>query len=1145
MRDVTLDDRYAATSCQVLATGLQALARLPLEIARLDQARGLNTAGYISGYRGSPLGGYDQELSDASSFLQSANVVFQPGINEELAATAVWGTQQVNFLPGAKYDGVFGIWYGKAPGVDRAIDPMRHANFAGTWSNGGVVVLAGDDPECKSSTLPNQSEFGLIHAEIPVLNPSDVQDMLDFGVIALAMSRYSGCWIGMIATTDNVDSHAVIDVGIERYTHLLRPEANKGAPDVHIRAQDNAIAQEARMRMVKLPAVLDFARTAGLNRIVIRAAQPRIGIVATGRAYSETMQALHDLKLDVETAASLGISVLKIGMSWPLDQEAMREFARGLDTLLVVEDKRALLESQIKEALYHTPSEKRPQIIGKHDAKDQPLLKDSGILTATEITTAIASILPQNVVPILSLQQKPRVTRGQGVIETRDPFYCSGCPHNRSTKVLSGSHALAGIGCHYMARWTSPETTFFSAMGGEGVQWLGQAPFTDTPHIFANLGDGTYFHSGLLAIRQAVAAKARITYKILYNDAVAMTGGQSVDGKLDVPAITHQLAAEGVCRIAVVAEDVSRYGDVTRLAMGTTVHPRDDLKIVETTFRDTEGVTAIIYDQMCAAEKRRRRKRGLLTDSPKRAFINELVCEGCGDCSTKSNCISVEPIETELGRKRRINQSSCNKDFSCVDGFCPSFVTITGAEPHSFKADVILSDAAALPMPTPSPLHTPYNILVSGIGGLGVTTIAAILAMAAHIENRSVRTLNRTGLAQKGGAVASHVRIALKSTDMPTPAVPMGETDVHLAYDMIVAASPNAISRSSSGRTVTLLNTHINPTSAFVRDTAKTYDVTGLETKLRNTSRTLQTIEARMLAETFLGNELYANMIMLGYALQKGWLPLTVAALAKAIELNGASCKQNMKALALGRVAAGAPEKIAQYSDNSKKMLSPKLTASVDEIISTRVQYLTAYQNAAYAHQYESLIAHARTIGYKKLVEALARGAFAAMMIKDEYEVARLLTDQAFTDQINATFEGNIAVSYHLAPAFLARKSKATGESGKMTFGPWLKPVLKIVAKMKRLRETPLDPLKFDPLRRAERHFRDEYLKEMSEILDRVNPSNIQIAIDIAVLPLDARGYGHIKEASLIKMKERFAALVTAFKTTPATAIPEPVRRAS
>ncbi|MBL8628999.1 MAG: indolepyruvate ferredoxin oxidoreductase family protein, partial [Rhodospirillaceae bacterium] len=616
MRDVTLDDRYAATSGQVLATGLQALARLPLEIARVDKSRGLNTAGFISGYRGSPLGGYDQELTASSEFLNGANVVFQPGVNEELGATAVWGTQQVGFLPGAKYDGVFGIWYGKAPGVDRAIDPMRHANFAGTSPNGGVVVLAGDDPECKSSTLPNQSEFGLIHAEIPVLNPSDVQDVLDFTVIGMAMSRYSGCWVSVIASTDNMDSHAVIEVGTDRYSHLPMPQTGEGALNVHIRAQDTPVAQEVRMRNVKLPAVLDFARQVGVNRTVIRSAQPRLGVVATGRAFSELMQALQDLKLDAETAAGLGISVLKIGLSWPLDESAMREFAVGLDSILVIEDKRALLETQIKDALYDMPAESRPRVLGKHDANGKPLLSENGVLTSADIAAVIAGLLPQDSVT----KPQARTSQRQSSIETRDPFYCSGCPHNRSTKVLPGSHALAGIGCHYMARWTSPETTFFSAMGGEGVQWLGQAPFTNTQHIFANLGDGTYFHSGLLAIRQAVAAKARITYKILFNDAVAMTGGQSVDGQLDVPAITRQLAAEGVGRIAVVAEDAARYDDIKTLAPGVTVHPRDDLKTVEAAFRDTQGVTAIIYDQMCAAEKRRRRKRGLIAEPAKRAF---------------------------------------------------------------------------------------------------------------------------------------------------------------------------------------------------------------------------------------------------------------------------------------------------------------------------------------------------------------------------------------------------------------------------------------------------------------------------------------------------------------------------------------------
>jgi indolepyruvate ferredoxin oxidoreductase len=1136
MRDITLDHRYAAHSGQILATGIQALARAPLDIARRDAALGLHTAGFISGYRGSPLGGYDQELSEASSFLKQHNVVFQPGVNEELAATAVWGTQQVNFLPGAKYDGVFGIWYGKAPGVDRSLDPMRHANFAGTWDKGGVLVLAGDDPECKSSTLPNQSEFGLIHAEIPVLNPSDVQEVLDFSVIGIAMSRYSGCWVSVIASTDNMDSHAVIDVGVERYAHLPTPKPASDT-DLHIRPNDAPLAQETRMRNFKLPAVLSFARAAGVNRTVIKSPHPRLGIVATGRAFSELMQALQDLKLDADTTAGLGISVLKIGMPWPLDVDAMREFATSLGEILVVEDKRPLLESQIKDALYDLPTDQRPRVIGKLDAKGKPLLSQTGVLTAVEIAAVVAQSLPRNVVPFAELKQKLGAERASTALETRDPFYCSGCPHNRSTKVLPGSHALAGIGCHYMARWNSPATTFFSQMGGEGIQWLGQARFTETPHIFANLGDGTYFHSGLLAIRQAVAAKARITYKILYNDAVAMTGGQKVDGGLDVAAITRQLRAEGVERIAIVAEDPSRYDGVTDLAPGVAVHPRDTLQTVEGTFRDTHGVTAIIYDQMCAAEKRRRRKRGLLADPAKRVFINELVCEGCGDCSAKSNCISVEPIDTELGRKRRINQSSCNKDLSCVDGFCPSFVTVTGGELRRIDNAGLAAEAANLPRPRVIMLNGAYNILVSGIGGLGVTTLAAILAMAAHLDERRVRTLNRTGLAQKGGAVASHVRIASHEKALAVPAIPVGEMDVHLAYDMIVATSPNAISRSSQQRTYTLLNTHINPTSAFVRDTAKTYNAAALETKLRTASHELQLIDARDLAEAFLGNELYANTIMLGYALQKGLLPVTLDAVWRAIDMNGAAQKQNKVALAIGRLAAGNPVWLMARRQQLTATLAPRPAQTLDEAIATRTVYLTAYQNTAYAKRYSDLVSRVgahELDGHKDLTEAVARGAFAAMMIKDEYEVARLLTDPAFADQMKAVFSGNFKLSYNLAPSWLARTDKTTGEPRKIKFGPWLTPVLKMIAALKRLRGTPADVFAFDPVHRAARAFRDEYLKTMSSIITGLTPTNYAIAVDIAKLPLGARGYGHIKAKAVATAQQQLKDLTAKFQNAPA-----------
>jgi indolepyruvate ferredoxin oxidoreductase len=1147
MRDITLDHHLRASSGQVLATGLQALVRLPLEQAHIDRARGLNTAGFISGYRGSPLGLYDMDLLAAREFTGPANIVVQPAINEEMAATALWGTQQVNLMPGAKHDGVFGIWYGKAPGIDRALDPMRHANFAGTSPKGGVVVLVGDDPECKSSTLPSQSEYALVHAEIPILNPSDVQEVLDFGVTGFALSRYCGCWVALMATSDNMESHAVIDVGVDRYTHL--PAREETDTSVHIRHSDTALAQEARLRGLKLPAAVEFARRAKLNRRMIDGPKRRLGIIATGRAYGELLQALKDLGLDHAQAAELGLSVLKIDLLWPLDNETVREFAAGLEDVLVVEDKRPLLEGLVKTALYDLPGDRRPRVIGKRDSEGKLLLPDTGIVTESDIAKALLDRLPANVVSFADAKFKLRATTTPAR-ESRSPFFCSGCPHNRSTRVIPGSGALAGIGCHYLVRFRdNAETDFFSQMGGEGVQWVGQAPFTTTPHMFANLGDGTYVHSGILAIRQAIAAKTRITYKILFNGAVAMTGGQPVDTGLDVATLTRQLAAEGVARIAVVAEDPGRHNGGKDFAPGVTLHPRTALSAVEHDFRDIDGVTAIIYDQMCATEKRRMRKRGLLEDPPLRPFINELVCEGCGDCSVKSNCISVEPAETEFGRKRRINQSSCNKDFSCVEGFCPSFVTVHGGQRRTLDINALLTDP--LPAPARASLDRAHNTLISGIGGLGVTTLAGILSMAAHLEGRGVRTLNQPGLAQKGGAVSSHVRIARGIDELATPSVPLGEADLHLAYDMIVGGGTAARTRMSASRTSTLINHALHPTSGFVHNTDKTYDAQGLEKDICASSRAMETIDASTLSETLMGSELFGGMIMLGYALQKGWLPVSLEAVTRAIVLNGAAETQNLKALDLGRLVAIAPEKVAAFITGFQKPLSPAPTRDLDTMIAERKRYLEAYQNPAYAARYTALVASVQAVeeaqapGGRALTETVARAAFAAMVIKDEYEVARLLTLPEFRDQLNANFSGDYAIAYHLAPSWLTRKDKTTGEPRKLKIGQWLTPVLKFAARLKGLRETPLDLFSFDPLRRKERELRDAYFVTVQKLIDRLTPANHARAVEIAALPLEVRGYGHIKKSAIAKMERRQEELWRKFLAADsAPASPERVTRA-
>ena len=911
-----LDDKYAVEGGRVYLNGTQALVRLALEQRRRDLALGRDTAGFVTGYRGSPLGSVDKEFWRAQKFLDEHRIRYLPGVNEDLAATSLWGSQQLHLMEGALADGVFGLWYGKGPGVDRSGDVFRHANLAGTAAWGGVLALAGDDPGCKSSTVPSQSEYALIDAQMPLLYPANVQDLFDFGLYGWAMSRFSGCWVGVKTLTDTAESSAAIDVGPDR-APIRRPDGVE-FPDggLHIRWPDPPLQQEDRLVRFKLPAAVAFARANGLNRIVIDApagSKARIGIVAAGKTYLDTLQALGDLGIDRDRAAAIGLRVLKIGMLWPLEPEIVETFAAGLDEIVVVEEKRPVLEGQIKDRLYNMPADRRPRVVGKTDETGKPLVPAASELDLGDIARVLAARLrplglgAEAAAGLAFLDARDETLRKSSADVARIPYFCAGCPHNTSTKVPEGSHAVAGIGCHYMAIWMDRRTATFTHMGGEGANWIGLAPFTSVPHVFANIGDGTYFHSGLLAIRAAVAAGVTMTYKILYNDAVAMTGGQPMDGPLDVGMITRQVEAEGVARIAVVSEQPERYAGGAGLAAGTTVHHRDDMNDVQKTLRQGKGVSVIVYDQTCAAEKRRRRKRGLYPDPPKRVFINEAVCEGCGDCGVKSNCVAIQPVETELGRKRMIDQGACNKDFSCLEGFCPSFVTVEGGMLRKPQG-VGEKPFPALPAAVARSTDTPYRIVVTGIGGTGVVTVAQLLGMAAHLEGKAVAVLDVAGLAQKNGAVYSHLTIADKADDIRATRIATGGADLLIGCDIVTATAPETRRTLKPGRTQAVVNDHRVMTAAFTRDPDMAFPDRDLAaTLLADTGDgACRFVDAGRLAAKLLGDTVAANVFMLGYAAQFGLLPVSTDAIERAIELNGAAVAANKNALLWGRRSGGA-----------------------------------------------------------------------------------------------------------------------------------------------------------------------------------------------------------------------------------------------
>jgi indolepyruvate ferredoxin oxidoreductase len=1162
LRDVKLDDKYDLGQRRIFVTGFQALVRLCLMQKELDRRNGLNTAGFVTGYRGSPLAGLDSQFLRAAPFLQKNDIRFQGGINEDLAATAVWGSQQAELRGEGRYDGVFGMWYGKGPGVDRTGDVFRHANLAGTSRNGGVLALMGDDHTAESSTTAHQSEYHFIDVMVPILNPAGVQEVLDYGLYGWAMSRFTGTWVALKTMHETIESTAAIDGSLERVNIVIPTDFQMPDGGLNIRLNDPILTQEARLHDYKRDAMLAFVRANKLNRIVTSGGRdPKIGIITTGKGYLDVRQAFDELGIDEVKCNALGLRLFKAGCPWPLSQRELKDFAQGLDLIIVVEEKRSLLEVQVREELYGTANQ--PLCIGKKDEHGNWLFPVKGALDPNEVAICIGERLlkyhrnDEIAQRVERLKEFERIAAQTKDVAQRIPYFCSGCPHNSSTVVPEGMRAYAGIGCHYMAQWMDRSTLGYTQMGGEGANWIGEAPFSTRKHVFQNLGDGTYNHSGYMAIRASIASNTNVTYKILFNDAVAMTGGQSNDGGLTVPQVARQVAAEGAKRVVVVTDQPDKYPSGTSWPSGLTIHHRDDLMTVQTELAEIPGVTVLIYDQTCAAEKRRRRKRHTYPDPEKRVIINQLVCEGCGDCGVKSNCVSVQPLETEWGRKRTIDQSSCNKDFSCVKGFCPSFVTVHGATLKKGKGVAADHDLPPLPDPKLPAIDQTYNIIVTGIGGTGIVTIGGILGMAAHLEGRGVGVLDMAGLAQKGGAVFSHIRFAETPEAIHAIRVAAGRADLVLGGDIVVAGTRKVLAAVKHGATEMVINTAEFLPGEFTRNADFSLPIERLKRTIITDAGRDKThfIDASGLATALFGQSIGANMFMVGYAYQLGAIPLSAAAIEKAVELNGEAVAMNQAAFHWGRRAAADREAVEKLAKPAPSLPSPAcgggwgggagadpsdarhLSESFDETIERRVKFLTAYQNAAYAARYRSVVdtvkaaEAARASGKCGLADGVARYLFKLMAYKDEYEVARLYTDGSFLKQVETELGGdNLRFEFHLAPPILARRDKTTGLPRKMSFGPWMMQAFRLLAKFKVLRGTSLDPFGHSVERRTERKLIADYEAMLDEVLTKLTPENHHLAVGLAVIPEKIRGYGHVKQQHLAAAKADEAALLEQFR---------------
>ncbi|MGJ5618699.1 indolepyruvate ferredoxin oxidoreductase family protein [Sulfitobacter sp. MF3-043] len=1115
VQNISLNDRFDLEKSPVLLNGTQALVRMMMMQGARDRAAGLNTAGYVTGYRGSPLGAVDLQMSKAEKVLSAYNVKFQPGLNEDLAATALWGAQQAELRGEGKYDGVFGLWYGKGPGVDRSGDVMRHANMAGTSKHGGVLMAMGDDHTGESSTVLHQSEWAMVDAYMPVVSPAGVQEILDYGIYGWALSRFSGLWVGLKTMKDTVEATSVVD-GDPHRMKLVLPEFDMPEGGLNIRLQDTPHLQEARMIDYKRYAAEAFSHANKMDKRMWGKRGAKIGFAAAGKNWLDLVHAMNMLNIDENEAERLGLTLYKIGQTFPLDMEGFHDWADGLDLVVVVEEKRKLIEVQIKEALF---SDTHRRVYGWHKGgagmeHGEELFPTRGALDPLHIAEKLGSILLEEGretdgirAGLEALSEARRADNAED-IAARLPYFCSGCPHNSSTKVPDGSRAYAGIGCHYMVQWMDRETTGFTHMGGEGANWIGEAPFSNTKHVFQNLGDGTYNHSGVLAIRAALAAGTNITYKILYNDAVAMTGGQHNEGDLDAYRIVNELKAMGVKNIAVVYDEKEDV-DLGRFK-GVETHERAALPRVQEAFRAHEGVSAIVYIQTCAAEKRRRRKRGLFPDPDKRVFIKEDVCEGCGDCGVQSNCVSIVPIETELGRKRAIDQSSCNKDFSCVKGFCPSFVTLEGAKIRKDPTtEITIPD---LPMPTLPTIKGTHNVVITGVGGTGVVTIGALLAQAAQLDGKGAGMMEMAGLAQKGGAVHIHCRLANKPEDISAIRVATGEADALIGGDLVVSAGHKTLGLTKPGRTGAVVNAHQIITGDFTRNTEfqLPYDRLTLALEARLKDRVAM-FDASDLAKAALGDSIFSNMMIFGAAWQQGLLPLSLESLEEAIRLNGAAVERNLRAFEIGRWAVLYPEDALAVS-TPKVIALPK---TLDEKIAFRVDHLTAYQGKGLAKRYVKMLGK---IPDEKVKEAVAQGYHKLLSYKDEYEVARLLLTSR--EKARAEFDGDLKMTFHMAPPLLS-KMGPDGRPVKRQFGQWLETPLRILAKFKGLRGTPLDPFGYTAERRMERGLIKQYVADMNEVLPLLTDQTRAAIVALAELPLQIRGFGPVKQANEAKAAKR------------------------